>query len=101
MATEGDTGFSTEEEDLLERSKRKSKERDDMEASQQGENLSIATETKEVRRSYRDSVLGYGKRRNIRGEELDDGYMSDDDLIEESTDGTWVGWDDARGENQS
>lgn len=45
----------------------------------------------EQRRSYHDSVLGHGKRYNFRGEELDDGEIFDDDIIEESSDGSWIG----------
>lgn len=43
-------------------------------------------------RTFRDMVLGAGRRWGISGEEiLDDGEVSDDDLIEESTDSTWIG----------
>lgn len=87
MSTTGEKEVSKEEEDLLERSKRRSKENEG-----KGEDASKATEEKTERRSYSDSVLGYGRRRNIRGEELDDGEVSDDDLIDESSDGTWIGW---------
>lgn len=53
---------------------------------------SKAIKEKEEHSSYRDSVLGYGKRRNIRGKESDYSYVFVDNLIEESTDSTWVGW---------
>src|SRR4051812_46870421 len=45
---------------------------------------------KEHRRSYRDSVLDHGRRKTLMGEDLDDGEVSDDDLIEECSDGMWV-----------
>lgn len=98
------TGPSKEEEDLLERSKRRSKDQsreedhEDREASEQAEDEQRAPKRQTPMRSYRDSVLGYGKRWNIRGEEIDEGYVSDDDLIEECADGTWVGWGMSREE---
>lgn len=79
---------SKEEEDLLERSKRRFKDEDDMDTSQPEDVHSKPTTEKVERRSYWDSILGYGKRKNIRGEEIDDRDVFDDDLIEESTDGT-------------
>lgn len=78
----GEKEFSKEEEDLLKRSKRRSKDQEEMDTSQPGEDSDQASKENMERRSYRDSVLGYGKRRNIQWEELDDGYVSDDDLIE-------------------
>lgn len=60
------TTASMEEEDLLERSKRRSKDQEDMATSQPGEQSEQQPKGEaERRRSYRDSVLGYGKRYNI------------------------------------
>lgn len=46
---------------------------------------------KEKRRSYRDTVLDSGRRKMLMGEDVDDGEVSDDDIIEESMDKTWLG----------
>lgn len=80
-AKEGDTSASAEEEDMLERSKRRGKNQVDMETAS----------PKAPRRSYRDSVLSHDRRRDLMGAEIDDSEVSDGDLIEECTDSTWVG----------
>lgn len=88
---EVDLASSKEEEDLLEHSQRRSKEQEAIEIAQSEEQaVKGSTGKAEQRRSYRDSLLGYGNRYNIRGEELDDGEVSDDDIIVESSDGSWI-----------
>lgn len=89
LTTETPTETS-KEEDLLERSKRRSKNGVGEEKSQKSGLEGATTNGSKRRRSYRDSVLGVGRKIGIFGEEdLDGGEVSDDDLIEESTDGTW------------
>lgn len=80
-----------EEEDLLGRNKRRSKGIEDMDTATQREQAEEATSATEKSRSYRDSVISHGRRKTLMGEDLDEEEVSDDDLIEESTDGTWVG----------
>lgn len=71
---------SEEEIDLLERSKKRDKDQ-----------RSVGDAGNVKRRSYRDSVLESGRRKTLMGEDIDEGEISDDDIIEESTDRTWIG----------
>lgn len=67
------------------------KEGEEMQLGAQEIQAAESAPAKEQRRSYRDLVLSYGRRKTLMGKDLDDGEVSDDDLIEKSPDGTWVG----------
>lgn len=88
MATTADSGAPTKEEEYLERSKRRNK---DIEMAHLLPSQDMATtKAKSVgggaKVSYRDSVLGF--RGRMDGDKsMEDGYVSNDDLIE----GTWFG----------
>lgn len=93
MEAKSNKESTTEEEDLLERSKWREKG-----ATGLGTSTSTGTDkttdddaVKEKCRSYRDFVLESGRWRTLMGENIDEGEISDDDIIEESTGGTWVG----------
>lgn len=91
-----DVDLTTEEADLLDRSKRRGKDAEDVDVQAQG-NVGGASSTQakgKAQASYRDTVLG--DRDSVRQmsagfEELDEAEISDDDLVEESNDATWFG----------
>lgn len=93
----GDRGSSIldrtkEEEDLLRRSTKKNK----VAASEEEiimEDTERSTEGEERgRSSYKEATMGFKQKECFgRSEEVDDGSISDDDVIEESMDPCWFG----------
>lgn len=85
--TEDNRGSSEEEVDLVHRSKKRNKERnDEMEVQfEKGDPSGRAGESKE-KRSYKDSAMGTRGVRVTEEDFLDDGEISDDDAIEEGID---------------
>lgn len=104
-AAQGEHGSQSEEEaDLLRRSKKRNKgNASGDEAREEGwkaANKNATEETEDMMEvgegsrptSYRDAAIGVQakERRGILAEDLE-GYISDDDVIEISTDESWIG----------
>lgn len=86
-------GLTTKEAVLLDQSKRRGKDTEGVEGT-----FGASSEGRR-KVSYRHTVLGdSGCTRPSGFEKMEDGEMSDDDLIEESSDATWFGVSMAREE---
>lgn len=92
MHERDDTEPTMEEEHILERSKRRNKGTGSAE-EHHGEAGASSEATHGPRKaSYRDSVMGSQSQADMEGMDyMEAGNVSDDDLIEESTDDSWLG----------
>lgn len=86
--------LTPEEADLLDRSKCRGKDLEGVDVHLEDGAEGIPGESSEVRKksSYRDTIASANSGASPTGfEEMEDGEVSDDDIIKESSDATWFG----------